>query len=169
MEAALARAEARAESDEQREHGESFDLYCKTAGCNRRSCTRPMGNSVCCVLCDDTHGARHALECDASDAAWRARLLANKRRDRPEPDGGGGGKCPRRVPPPAAAAAEVKVLSYAGPRLVLCVTGGGLFFLLGLGLGGGSGGDMRRRAPARRARAPHEGADAAGAGAGVGK
>ena len=48
---------------------------CETAGCNRPVSARSMGNSVCCVRCDDTQGARHTPECDASDAAC-ARLLA---------------------------------------------------------------------------------------------
>ena len=78
--AEAARAEARAESDAQRERGESFDHHCcENAGCNRRRITAAYGPEVCCVRCDASDGARHTPECDGSDAAWRlARAAARQ-------------------------------------------------------------------------------------------
>ena len=48
---------------------------CETAGCHRPVEARSMGNYVCCIRCDDTHGARHSTSCDALDVTT-ARLLA---------------------------------------------------------------------------------------------
>ena len=47
---------------------------CETAGCHRPVEARSMGNYVCCIRCDDTHGARHSTCCDARDVTT-ARLL----------------------------------------------------------------------------------------------
>ena len=102
--AEAARAEACAESDEQRERGDSFNHFCGTAGCNRRSSLRSMHNEVCCDRCDASDGARHTPECDGSDAAWRAWLAAKKNRDRPSQTvaaaGSARAECHRRRRPP---------------------------------------------------------------------
>ena len=48
---------------------------CETRGCYRPVHIRPMGNSICYLRCDDTHGARHGNECNAMNDTT-ARLLA---------------------------------------------------------------------------------------------
>ena len=62
----------------------AFDKYvqtllsrpcCEISGCFRPVNIRSMGNSICCTRCDDTHGARHSQECDATNDTT-ARLAA---------------------------------------------------------------------------------------------
>jgi len=48
---------------------------CETTGCHRPVEARSMGTYVCCICCDDTHGARHSTSCDARDVTT-TRLLA---------------------------------------------------------------------------------------------
>ena len=61
-----------------------FDMYveallgrscCALSGCFRPVNTRSMGNNICFTRCDDTHGARHSRECDATNDTT-ARLVA---------------------------------------------------------------------------------------------